>query len=180
MPMQLLEQLTTNLRRIVTSYKYQVSLMKKVLKIVASILFVAFAVLQFFQIDKSNLPIVQAETLEATVAVPPDIALILGRSCNDCHSNSTIYPWYSTIQPAGWFLKGHIDDGRRHLNFSVFNTYEPKKKIKKLEEICEEVESKAMPLPSYLWIHWYAALKDGDAAALCDWANQERAKIVVE
>ena len=154
--------------------------MRKLIKIIAVILIVAFAVLQVFQIDKTATPIVQGDTLEAAVAVPPDIALILGRSCNDCHTNNTMYPWYSNIQPVGWFLKDHIDDGRRHLNLSVFNTYTPKKKAKKLEEICDEVESREMPLPSYLWIHWDSALRDGDAKALCDWANQEKEKIVVE
>jgi len=154
--------------------------MKKVIKIIVIVLIAAFVVVQFFRIDKTAPPIVQAETLEAAVAVPPDIALILGRSCNDCHSFTTIYPWYSNIQPTAWFLKDHIDDGRRELNFSIFNTYKPKRKAKKLEEICEQVESKEMPLPSYLWIHWDSALKAGEAKALCDWANQEKEKIVVE
>jgi len=63
---------------------------------------------------------------------------------------------------------------------SVFNTYAQKKKAKKLEEICEQVESAEMPLPSYLWIHRDAVLKDTEAKALCDWAKQERAKIVIE
>src|SRR5205085_7084042 len=114
-------------------HKRRVSVMKKILKILVILLVVAFVVMQFFRIDKTAAPIVQAETLEAAVTVPPDISLILSRSCTDCHSNATAYPWYSTIQPAAWFLKGHIDDGRRHLNFSVFNTYAPKKKAKKLE-----------------------------------------------
>src|SRR5207253_7873948 len=121
-----------------------------------------------------------AETLEAAVAVPPDISFILSRSCNDCHTNNTIYPWYSYIQPAGWFLKNHIDEGRRHLNFSVFNTYTPNKKAKKLEEICEQIDSGEMPLPSYLWLHGNAVLKDTEAKALCDWANQEKARIQPE
>ncbi len=154
--------------------------MKKILKTVAIILVVSFVVIQFFQIDQNAPPIVQSETLEAAVAVPPDISLILGRSCNDCHSFTTIYPWYSNIQPLAWFLKDHIDDGRRELNFSIFNTYKPKRKAKKLEEICEQVEAKEMPLPSYLWIHWDSALKDTEAKALCEWAKQEREKIVVE
>lgn len=154
--------------------------MKKVIKILAFILAVAFVAAQFFRIDRTAPPVVQDETLEAAVSVPPDISLILGRSCNDCHTNSTVFPWYSNIQPAAWFLKNHIEDARRNLNFSVFNTYAPKKKAKKLEEICEQVESKEMPLPSYLWIHWDAALKDTEALALCDWAKQEKEKIVVE
>lgn len=151
--------------------------MKKVLKIIAIILLVLFVVMQFFGIDRSSPPIVQSETLEAAVAVPPDIQVILGRSCNDCHTNNTIYPWYAYIQPAGWFLKNHINDGRQHLNFSVFNTYTPNKKAKKLEEICEQVNEGEMPLPSYLWLHGNAVLKDTEARALCDWANQEEAKI---
>lgn len=151
--------------------------MKKTIKIAAIVIVISLVVIQFFQIDKSSSAVVQAETLEAAVSVPPDIKLILGRSCNDCHSNTTVYPWYSNIQPAGWFLKSHIDDGKRHLNFSVFNTYAEKKKAHKLEEICEMVESKQMPLPSYLWIHRDAVLKDPEARALCDWANQEKAKI---
>ena len=155
-------------------------MIKKILKILAIVLVATFVVIQFFRIDKTAPAIVQAETLEAAVSVPPDVSLILGRSCNDCHSNTTIYPWYSNIQPAAWFLKNHIDDGRRQLNFSVFNTYTAKRKAKKLEEVCEQVESKEMPLPSYLWIHWDSILKDTEAKALCDWANQEKAKIAVE
>lgn len=151
--------------------------MKKALMIVVVVFALVFLVLQFFRIDKTNPPVVQAETLEAAVAVPADVSQILGRACNDCHTNTTIYPWYSNIQPSGWFLKSHIDDGRRHLNFSVFNTYAPTKKTKKLEEICEQVESKEMPLPSYLWIHSESKLSESDAKALCDWAKDAGAKL---
>jgi hypothetical protein len=151
--------------------------MKKALKIVAIVLAVGFVVLQVFQIDKANPPIVEAETLEAAVNVPADISQIMGRSCNDCHSNKTVYPWYTSIQPNGWFMKDHIDEGRRELNFSVFKTYSQKKKIKKLEEICEQVSEGDMPLPSYLWIHGDASLSDSDRRALCDWANEARARL---
>jgi len=155
-------------------------MIKKILKVVVILLAVAFVVIQFFRIDKASPAIVQGERIEDAVSVPPDVALILGRSCADCHSNSTIYPWYFNIQPVGWFMKDHIDDGRRHFNMSVFNTYAPKKKAKKLEEICEMVESGEMPLPSYLWIHRDAVLKDTEAKAICDWAKQEQAKIPLD
>src|SRR5580765_7136801 len=102
--------------------------MKKALKILAVLIVVGIIVLQFFGIDKTNPPIVPGETLEAAVSVPPDIAQIMVRSCNDCHTNTTIYPWYANVQPIGWFLKDHIDDGKRDLNFSIFNTYSAKKK----------------------------------------------------
>lgn len=148
--------------------------MKGVLKIIGFVFFTVFIIVQFFMIDKTNPPVIVSETLSAAVAVPADISEILGRSCNDCHSNTTRYPWYANIQPAGWFLQDHIEHGRSHLNFSVFNTYSPQKKAKALDEICEQVEAAAMPLPSYLWIHGDAALKEGDARTLCDWANRER------
>ncbi len=148
--------------------------MKKVLKIVAVFVFVVLIVIQFFGIYRTNPPVVVSETLEAAVNVPADISQILARSCNDCHSHKTEYPWYAHTQPAGWFLQGHINDGREELNFSKFNTYSDRTKEKKLEEICEEVSEGAMPLPSYLWIHWNAALRAGDAEALCEWADRER------
>lgn len=154
--------------------------MKKALKVVCLILIAGFVVIQFFRIDKSSLPVVQAETIGSTIAVSPDISQILVRSCNNCHSNATDYPWYSNLQPVGWYLKNHIDDGRRKLNFDIFNTYPAKKKVKKLEEICEQVETKEMPLPSYLWLHGESVLSDSDARALCEWATQEKGKIIVE
>jgi hypothetical protein len=154
--------------------------MKKVLKVLAIIVVTGFVAIQFFGIDKTNPPINPAETLEAAVSVSPDISQILVRSCNDCHTNSTTYPWYANIQPVGWFLKNHIDDGQRKLNFSVFKTYPAKKQVKKLGEICEEVQTKEMPLPSYLWIHRSSVMSESDIKTLCEWTELEKAKIVVE
>ncbi len=149
----------------------------KILKGTVLTFALVFILIQFFRIDKTRPPIVDTETLEAAVNVPPDIALILGRSCNDCHSHKTIYPWYANIQPAGWFLKDHIEHGSEHLNFSVLNTYSADKKAKKLDEVCEEVKSERMPLPSYLWIHRDAVLSENERRALCDWAETERKKL---
>jgi len=145
--------------------------MKIVLKILVIVLAATFVVLQFFRIDQTNPPVNAAETIDAAVEVPPDIQIILGRSCNDCHSNTTIYPLYANVQPSGWYVKDHIDDGRRHLNFSVFNTYPLAKKQKKLSEMCEQVRSSEMPLPAYLWIHRDAQMQPGEAEALCDWTD---------
>jgi len=154
--------------------------MKRIAKIILVVAVVALVILQFFRIDKAGASINESETLETAVSVPPDVSEMLGRSCNDCHTNSTIYPWYSNVQPIGWFLKNHIDEGREHLNFSIFNTYTAKRKAHKLDEICEQMESKEMPLPSYLWIHRDANLTDTERQALCDWAKAEKAKIIVE
>ncbi len=152
-------------------------MVKKTLKVLVILIVAAVIVLQFFRIDKANPPVVQAETLEATTVVSPDISLIIGRSCNDCHSNQTRYPWYSNIQPMAWMLKNDIDDGRQNLNFSIWSTYAPKRQSKKFEQICDQITSKEMPLPSYLWIHRGAVLSDTESKALCDWAKGEQARV---
>ena len=152
--------------------------MKKALKILVIIIVAGFVIIQFFRPDFTNPPVDQAETLEAAVAVPENVQAILSRSCKDCHSNETSYPWYSKIQPAARFLADHIRDGRRELNFSLFKTYEARRQRRKLSEICEQVQSKEMPLPSYLWIHRDAKMADADIKALCDWTETESAKIV--
>ena len=151
--------------------------MKKIIKIVAIVLVVAFVTAQFIRPNQTNPPVNAAETIEASVQVPANVEEILKRSCNDCHSNTTSYPWYSQISPVSWFLNDHIEDGRSELNFSIWNTYTAKRKDKKLDEVCEQVKTGEMPLPSYLWIHRDAVLKEGDANILCDWANQSRQAI---
>jgi hypothetical protein len=151
--------------------------MKKILKIVAIIFFIGFIVLQFFQIDKTNPPINNAETLEATTNVPENLQAIFKRSCDDCHSNKTVYPFYSYIVPMSWNIEEHIKEGRKELNFSVWNTYDAQKKGKKLEEICEEVELDLMPHNQYLWIHWDAKLNTDDKKTICDWTKVESEKL---
>ena|SRR5689334_21225971 len=155
-------------------------MLKKILKIAVIVLVVAFLIGQFIRPDFTNPPVVEAETLRASMQVPADVERVLERSCSDCHSNETKYPWYAKITPSNWYLKNHIDEGRRELNLSVWNTYSPKKKAKKLEEVCEQVEQGEMPLPSYLWIHRDAALAPGDAELLCNWAKTEQSRIKAE
>lgn len=151
--------------------------MKKIVKTSMILIVAAFIVIQFFRPNFSNPAVVEAETLRASTNVPEDVAKLLSQSCNDCHSNETVYPWYSNISPFSWFLADHIEEGRHELNFSEWNKYETRKKIHKLEEICELVESKEMPLPSYLWIHRESVLSAADTKLLCDWTEMEKAKL---
>ena len=154
-------------------------MLKKILKIAAIVNVAALIVVQFIRPDFTNPPVNEAETLEASVQVPENIKAIMNRSCSDCHTNTTVYPWYSQISPVSWWLKNHIDEGRRELNFSVWATYQPKRKAKKLEEVCEQINEKEMPLPSYTWAHRDAILSAEESKVLCDWATAEKAKIEI-
>ena len=153
------------------------SRVKQVILLLVGVLVVAFIVLQFFRIDTTPIPIVQAETIQSGIGVPPDVDMILTRSCGDCHSNQTVYPWYSQVQPVAWWLSNHIAEGRAELNFSTFNTYNARRKKKKLEEICEQVKSGEMPLPSYTWIHRNATLTDSEKDAICKWTETASAEV---
>lgn len=148
----------------------------RIFKIVLVCLAVVFVLIQFVRIDRSNPTIDPSRIIESVVNVPAEIQQIMSRSCNDCHSNKTIYPWYTQIAPVSWWLRDHIDHGREHLNMSEYGGYTPRQQEHKLEEICEQVESGLMPLPSYLIMHRDAALSEDDKKAICDWANAERAK----
>jgi hypothetical protein len=152
-------------------------MVKKILKIAAIVLALAFVAIQFIRPDIANPPEVAGETLEASTQIPADVGAILSRSCADCHSNRTIYPLYSNVAPFSWLLANHIRDGRQELNVSVWNTYDKRRKERKLDDICDQVEIGEMPLPSYLWIHWDAKLKEGEATKICDWTKAEKERL---
>ena len=151
--------------------------MKRYLKIALIAVAVIFLGIQLVRIDRRNPPVVSSRSIEGQIPIPGDVSEILGRSCNDCHTHKTDYPWYSQIAPVSWWLGDHIADGRRHLNLSEWGTYEPKKQAHKLEEICDEVRSGHMPLPSYLWIHRDSMLSEADKEALCSWTEAERKRL---
>ena len=148
--------------------------MKKVLKVVLLALAVVLFAAQFVRPDLTNPPIDPAHELRA----PANVQSILDRSCNDCHSNRTRYPWYAQISPLSWWLKDHITEGRREVNFSEFATYSARRKGRKFKEICEQVKEGEMPLESYLPLHPSAKLSDADRQVLCQWTSAESAALI--
>lgn len=147
--------------------------MKKLLVI----LLVAFVLIQFFPIDKNNPAPTPGMDFIKIKNTPENTAQILRSSCYDCHSNESTYPWYSNVQPVGWFLKDHIDEGRRKLNFSTFATYEPKRQAHKLFEAQEELLAGKMPLDSYVIGHPEAKLTDEQRKHLVEYFKTIEAEI---
>ena len=136
------------------------------MKVLVAILFFGMILIQFFPINKENpKPTPEMDFLNIK-STPSKTANIIRESCYDCHSNETKYPWYSNVQPIGWFLKDHIDEGRMKLNFSTFATYEPKRQAHKLAESREMVEKREMPLNSFVLGHPEAELTDAERAEI--------------
>lgn len=147
--------------------------MKKSLKVVVIIVGLVIIGIQFYRPPRENLPIIPEQTLEATTQVPENIQQTLARSCNDCHTNNTDWRWYSNIAPVSWQMIDHVKDGRQKLNLSVWGTYETRRKRKKLDEICEQITYKEMPLDQYVWVHREAKLSDEEIKSICDWTQIE-------
>ncbi len=141
------------------------------------VLVVAFILLQFFQIDKTNEPVNKGMDFLIIKNTPQPMAKQIRASCYDCHSNETQYPWYSYIQPFGWFLKDHIEEGRKKLNFSTFATYENKRQAHKLYEAGDLVAHGAMPLESYLLIHTNAKLSDAQKTEMAQYFKDVESEI---
>ncbi len=102
---------------------------------------------------------------------PAEVKAILQRSCYDCHSNETKWPWYSRVGPVSWVLASHVNEGREHLNFSEWGSLEDDVKVHAADEIWEEVEDEAMPLPMYTRVHPEAKLSEQDKTVLRAWAD---------
>ncbi len=123
------------------------------------------AAIQLVPIDRSN-PAVESEP-----PAPADVRAILERSCYDCHSNETRWPWYSYLAPLSWLVRYDVTHAREHMNFSTWDHYSPSKKRDHLEEIWEQVEKGEMPLWFYLPLHPQARLSQRDKDLLYAWTG---------
>ncbi|BCY28518.1 heme-binding domain-containing protein [Flavobacterium okayamense] len=147
--------------------------MKKIFKILA----LAFIVIQFFQIDKTNPPVDENQDFLKIHNPSPELAAKIKASCYDCHSNESSYPWYTNIQPVGWWVKNHIEEGKHHLNFSEFGTYSAKRQSHKMEECYELIEEDEMPLKSYTIAHKDAILDDATKEQLIAYFKEMESKL---
>ena len=108
-----------------------------------------------------------------------EVKEILKKSCYDCHSYETKWPFYSKVAPISWLVVDHVNVGRDVLNYSTWESMDEKKKIKKLQRSLQTLRSGMMPLPSYLWLHDEAKIDDKDREVLQSWVKDELDKLGV-
>jgi Haem-binding domain len=109
--------------------------------------------------------------------IPPEVAALLRRSCTDCHSNQTVWPWYSYVAPVSWLVEKDVHAGRERLNLSEWRQYTFKQREKLLADVATVVKNREMPLPQYLAVHRHAGLSDAETDILYGWARTERRKL---
>lgn len=125
------------------------------------------ALIQLVPVTRDNPPV--KEEVEAPAAVKK----ILERSCYDCHSNRTKWPWYSHVAPVSWLVAHDVHEGRDEVNFTEWPTYDLDEQADWLKHIAKQVERGKMPLSQYVSMHPEARLTDDDRRVLVDWARVE-------
>ncbi|HET9747297.1 MAG TPA: heme-binding domain-containing protein [Chitinophagaceae bacterium] len=148
--------------------------MKKVIKTIGWLLLITLLVIQFFHPKKNIHPGDQVYALGKLHPVPDDVKVILKKACNDCHTNNTVYPWYTRIQPVDWWLNDHVVEGKGNLNFDSLAAKPAWFRYHKMEEVIDEVKEGKMPLNSYTWLHKDAVLTQDEKAKLTNWAQAVR------
>lgn len=112
-------------------------------------------------------------TIHEHVAIPANIDAILRRSCYDCHSAQTRWPWYSKVAPVSWMITRHVREGRSNLDFDRWSTdpdIEPTPQ-QRLRGICRDVQKKIMPPGAYALVQPKARLSQQDVQAIGDWSK---------
>ncbi|MDH3891056.1 MAG: heme-binding domain-containing protein [candidate division Zixibacteria bacterium] len=122
--------------------------------------------IQFVPVTRDNPP-VTGEFDENS-----EVQKVFQRSCYDCHSNTTVWPWYSVVAPVSWVVADHVGEAREHLNFSTWKALPADKQAHAREEIWEEVEEGEMPMTGYLMLHSEARLSDDDKALIHQWSTE--------
>ena len=142
--------------------------MKKILKVLLLALVPAFLIIQLVPVDRTNPPVVS--DLDASI----EVKSILKRSCYDCHSNETRWPWYSYVAPVSWLVSHDVKEGREELNFSEWGRYASDAEMK--EEIVEEIIEGEMPLPIYLVTHSNGSVTEQELEVLKKWSGSSSEK----
>lgn len=132
--------------------------MKKVLKRVVIVLVVLLVLIQVVPYGRShaNPPVTGEPAWDS-----PRTRELAKRACFDCHSNETVWPWYTWVAPVSWLVQSDVDEGREHMNLSEFD-----KGAKHADDAAEEVEGGDMPPGNYLLMHADARLGDAERAEL--------------
>lgn len=140
--------MTTNTKNTRTPRRYIVA----VLLGVFGLMQVARFILPDFKLD--NPPVTHVVRWDS-----PETERLWNTACADCHSNETVYPWYSYIAPVGWLIAHDTHEGRDELNISTNHNIE-------LEAMIEVIQEGEMPLPIYTIIHTDARLSNAEQQAL--------------
>ena len=148
--------------------------MRRRLKQSAIVFIVVFAVAQFVRPERGNPPTDESRTIQAHLGTTSPVVAVLDRSCGDCHSNHTAWPWYTHVVPASWLMASAVSEGRRAVNFSEWAAYPPSAQRALLSASCHDAKDGKMPGP-YAILRPETRLSTEDIETICSAARQAEA-----
>jgi Haem-binding domain len=148
--------------------------MNKRLKQAAVVLVVVFGAAQLVRPERANPATDASRTIQAHLGTSSGLVAVLNRSCSDCHSNATVWPWYTQIAPVSWLMAYGVKKGRDAVNFSEWAAYQPDRQRVLLIESCDDVTQGRMPGP-YTLLHPEMRRSAQDVEAICAAARQSDA-----
>ena len=140
---------------------------RRTLRIVLLVVVIALAGAQFFQPARTNPPSDPASSFEAVARPPAEVTRLVNRACRDCHSNESVWPWYSKVAPVSWLVAQDVKEGRSRLNFSEWGRFGPEMARSRLRKVCEQAREGEMPLWYYVPLHPEAKLDNAEITTLC-------------
>jgi len=141
----------------------------RVVKWAAIAFCVAFIAIQLVPVSRTNPPV------EGDFRGSTEVVSVLRRACYDCHSNQTVWPWYSRVAPVSWVIAHDVNEGRAELNFSTWDQLSTEKQAKAMKESGKEVAEGEMPTWYYVVLHPEARLSANDQSVLQAWSDSPAA-----
>jgi hypothetical protein len=143
----------------------------------AAVVFVAvFAAAQLVRPARTNPATAPNRTIQAQVGTASALPVVLDRSCRDCHSNKTVWPWYSGVAPVSWLMVAGVAEGRRVVNFSEWAGYSPEQQQALLALSCQAASAGRMP-GAWTLVHPETRLTAQDVETICAAARQTRSTV---
>jgi hypothetical protein len=124
-------------------------------------------------VDGTGNQTVMEKSLLARSNVPVPVRAILERACQDCHSENTVWPWYSHIPPIAWQIHTDVRRGRAFMDLSKWNDFTESERRGFTAAIGTAVQNHLMPPPKYVWLHPEARLSSDELELVRAWALAE-------
>ena len=145
-------------------------MVKRLMQAIAAVA-VLFGAAQLIRPNRNNPPTDLGRTIQAHAGTTPELVAVLDRSCRDCHSNDTVWPWYTQVAPLSWLMARGVAEGRKVVNFSEWASYPPDVRRMLLSMSCEDAASGKMPGP-YTLVRPETKLSPQDIETICASARQ--------
>ncbi len=149
--------------------------MKRRLKQAAIVLVVVLAAAQLIRVDRTNPATDASRSIEAHVGTTSELIPVLNRACGDCHSNATVWPWYSQVAPTSWLMVYAVREGRKAVNFSEWAAYSPAQQQMLLAESCRDASDGKMPSSVWTALRPDSRLSTRDVETICTASRETKA-----